>query len=97
MTLWERYAELTEDKKWIQKAIEKPGSLHQALGVPQGEKIPTEKLKVKPSDSSKMKKRKILAKTLKKLHHRHEGLDLDVLDTLIDEAFDLAKLGANEE
>jgi len=92
MNLWERYVELIEekDKKWIQKAIEKPGSLHKALGVPQSEKIPVEKLSVKPGDSPKMKTRKILAKTLKKLHHRHESLDLDILDSLIDEAFDLS-------
>lgn len=61
---------LEEDKKWIQKAIEKPGSLHQALGVPKGEKIPAKKLKVKSSDSAKMKKRKILAKTLSKLRKK---------------------------
>jgi len=58
---------LFEDKKWIQKAIEKPGALHKALGVSKGEKIPASKLKVKPGDSTKMKKRKILAKTLKGL------------------------------
>ncbi len=60
---------MQEAKKWIQKAIEKPGSLHRALGVPSGEKIPAEKLKVKPGDTAKMKKRKILAKTLKGLKH----------------------------
>lgn len=53
------------DKKWIQKAISKPGSLHKQLGVPQDKKIPTSKLAVKPGDSSKLKKRKILAQTLK--------------------------------
>ena len=61
---------LYEEKKWIQKAIEKPGSLHRALGVPKGEKIPASKLKVKSSDSPKMKRRKILAKTLSKLRKK---------------------------
>lgn len=54
-------------KFWIQKAIERPGALHAALGIPKGEKIPAEKLKIKPSDSPKLKKMKILAKTLRKI------------------------------
>jgi len=62
-----------KNKKWIQKAIEKPGALHQQLGVPQGEKIPPEKLAVKPSDTPKMKRRKILAKTLKKITRKRTG------------------------
>ncbi len=32
-------------KKWIQKAVKKPGSLRKALGVKKGEKIPASKLK----------------------------------------------------
>jgi hypothetical protein len=59
-----------EDKKWIQKAIKRPGSLHRALGVPQDEKIPASKLKVKPGDTTKMKRKKILAKTLSKMQHK---------------------------
>jgi len=71
MNLWEEYIiNLYEEKKWIQKAIEKPGSLHRALGVPKGEKIPASKLKIKSTDSPKMKRRKILAKTLKKLRKK---------------------------
>jgi len=50
---------------WIAGAIKKPGSLHSALGVPQGQKIPAGKLSVKPGDSTLMKRRKSLAKTLK--------------------------------
>ena len=60
-------------KKWIQKAIEKPGALHAALGVPEDEKIPAEKLEVKPADTPKMKRRKILAKTLKKITRKRTG------------------------
>jgi len=52
-------------EKWIQKAIKKPGSLHKALHVPEGQKIPTKKLAVKSTDSPKMAKRKTLAKTLR--------------------------------
>ena len=32
-------------KKWIQKAVKKPGSLRKALGVKKGEKIRASKLK----------------------------------------------------
>lgn len=58
---------LKEKKKWIAGAIGKPGTLHKQLGVPHGEKIPAKKLQVKPGDSPKLKKRKILAQTLKKI------------------------------
>jgi hypothetical protein len=51
--------------KWIQKAISKPGALKKALGVPADKKIPAAKLVVKSNDSSKMAKRKTLAKTLR--------------------------------
>jgi len=55
-------------KNWIAGAIKKPGALHSALGVPQGKNIPASKLSVKEGDSSLMKRRKILAKTLIKMH-----------------------------
>ena len=51
-------------KKWIQKAIKKPGALHKALNVPEDKKIPKSKLKPKKSDSTLMKRRKALARTL---------------------------------
>lgn len=53
-------------EKWIAGAIKKPGALHSALGVKQGEKIPASKLSVKSGDSPLMKRRKSLAKTLGK-------------------------------
>lgn len=53
---------------WIAGAISKPGALHRELDVPEGKKIPAGKLKVKKGDSSKLKKRKILARTLEKMH-----------------------------
>jgi hypothetical protein len=52
-------------EKWISKAISKPGALKKALHVPEGKNIPASKLKVKESDTTKMKKRKVLAKTLR--------------------------------
>jgi len=54
-------------KKWIAGAIKKPGALHKTLGVPEGKKIPASKLAAKKGDSAKTKRRKALAKTLKKL------------------------------
>ena len=53
-------------KNWIAGAIKKPGSLHKALGVPAGKKIPAKKMaKAAKSGSPLMKKRVALAKTLK--------------------------------
>lgn len=54
------------EKKWIAGAIKKPGALHSALNVPQGQKIPASKLAIKPGDSTLMKRRKNLAMTLGK-------------------------------
>jgi hypothetical protein len=56
-------------EKWIQKAHIKKGALHKSLGVPEGEKIPTAKLKkAEHSKDPKTKKRAQLAETLKKMH-----------------------------
>ena len=52
------------NKYWIQDAIKNPGALHTALKVKSGEKIPEKKMEEKPTDSTLMKKRKNLAKTL---------------------------------
>lgn len=55
-------------KKWIQKAVgANPGGLHKSLGVPAGQKIPASKLAPSPNDSTKVKRQKALAKTLKKM------------------------------
>lgn len=59
--------------KWIQKAIPKShkGVLHKALDVPEGKKIPTEKIKkAEHSKNPKMRKRASLAETLKYLKKR---------------------------
>lgn len=61
-------------EKWIQNAIEKPGSLRKSLHVPEGENIPAKKLvKASHSDNPTLAKRANLAMTLKKLHKRHGG------------------------
>jgi hypothetical protein len=59
---------MKEKKKWISKAIKHPGALHKELGVPEGKKIPEKKLtKAEHSKNPKLRKRAILAKTLKKI------------------------------
>ena len=57
---------------WIKNAInpDKKGSLHKTLGVPEGEKIPKEKLeKATRSKSPLTRKRANLAETLKGFRH----------------------------
>lgn len=54
--------------KWIQKAIKHKGALHKELGVPEGKKIPASKLKkAEHSKNPTLKKRAVLAETLKGL------------------------------
>lgn len=56
---------------WIRGAIEHPGSLHKALKVKQGEKIPAAKLKkAEHSKSPSLKKKAVLAETLKGLRKK---------------------------
>lgn len=56
-------------RKWIAGAIGKPGALHRALGVPQGEKIPAGKLASAANSSNpRVRKEANLAKTLSKFH-----------------------------
>jgi hypothetical protein len=56
-------------KKWIAGAIGKPGTLHKALGVPKGKKIPLSKLKAHDKGNSKLAKRSRLAETLRGFKH----------------------------
>lgn len=57
--------------KWIQKAITKPGALHRELKVPEGKKIPQEKLlKAEHSNNPLLRKRAVLAETLKSFKHK---------------------------
>jgi len=52
-------------KKWIDKAIKKPGALHEQLDVPMGKKIPEKKLEKAESKPGKLGQRARLAETLK--------------------------------
>lgn len=54
-------------KKWIQKAISKPGALHKQLGVPTGEKISSKKLSTAAKKGGKLGQRARLAQTLSKI------------------------------
>jgi len=61
-------------EKWISSAIKHPGSLHHALHVPEGEKIPAKKLaKAEHSHNPKLAKKAHLAETLKGFHHKAKG------------------------
>jgi hypothetical protein len=56
-------------KKFIQKMHMKKGALHKQLGVPQGKKIPEAKLeKAEHSSNPTLRKRAVLAETLKSFH-----------------------------
>ncbi len=54
-------------KKWIQKAIKKPGALRQSLGVKKGKKIPASKLRAAAKKGGKLGQRARLARTLRKM------------------------------
>lgn len=64
--LWKEAAK--KEKKWIKGAIKKPGALHAQMGVPEGRKIPTDRLRAAAKKSGKLGQRARLAVTLKKMH-----------------------------
>ena len=57
-------------KKWIQKAVSKPGALRKQLGIKEGETIPASKLAKAAKAPGILGKRARLAQTLKKLPRR---------------------------
>lgn len=61
-----------KDKKWIQKAIKKPGALHKALKVKKGEKIPEGKLEKASHRGGKLGRRARLAMTLRKMSKKKD-------------------------
>jgi hypothetical protein len=59
------------NSNWIKDAIKKPGALHKSLHVKAGEKIPESKLKkAEHSKNPTLKKRAVLANTLKKINKK---------------------------
>lgn len=61
---------MTDKKKWIKKAIKKPGALKKSLGVKADKKIPTKKLNKAAKAPGKLGQRARLAKTLRKINKR---------------------------
>ena len=59
-----------KDKKFIQKAIKKPGSLRKSLGIEKGKKIPASKLKAAAKKPGKLGQRARFAITLGKLRKK---------------------------
>jgi hypothetical protein len=57
-------------KKWIQKAIKKPGALRKSLGVKKGQKIPAKKLAKAAKSKGKLGQRARLAQTLGKMRRK---------------------------
>ena len=55
-----------KDKKFIQKAIKKPGSLRKSLGIKKGKTIPAAKLKAAAKKPGKLGQRARFAVTLRK-------------------------------
>tara|TARA_R100001163_G_scaffold28679_1_gene22964 strand:- start:355 stop:537 length:183 start_codon:yes stop_codon:yes gene_type:complete len=58
------------DKKWIQKAIKKPGALRRSLGIKKGKKIPAKKLAAAAKKKGKLGQRARLAITFKKMRRK---------------------------
>ena len=54
-------------KKWIQKAVKKPGALRKSLGIKKGKTIPKAKLKAAAKKPGKLGQRARFAITLRKL------------------------------
>ena len=58
-------------ENWIQGAIKRPGALHRALNVPEGEKIPEKKIeKAENSTNQRVARESRLAETLSHLRKR---------------------------
>ena len=57
-------------KKWIQKAIKKPGALRKTLGVKKGQKIPEKKLAAAAKKPGVTGQRARLAQTLRRMPKR---------------------------
>ena len=58
------------DKKWIQKAVKKPGALRRSLGVKKGKKIPAKKLAKAAKNGGKLGQRARLAETFAKMRRK---------------------------
>lgn len=57
-------------KRFISKAIKKPGALRKQLGVKKGQKIPVSKLRAAAKKKGKLGQRARLALTLRKMNRK---------------------------
>ena len=57
---------MAQKKSGIKIKPSKVGTLHTALGIPQGKKIPASKLKTQPGDSPALRKKKNFARNARK-------------------------------
>ena len=55
---------------WIQGAIRRPGALHRALGVPEGQKIPVARIEKAAEGSGVNSRRASLALTLRRINSK---------------------------
>ena len=58
------------DKKWIQKAVKKPGALRKSLGIKKGKKITAKTLARAAKAGGKLGQRARLAQTFKKMRRK---------------------------
>ena len=58
------------DKKWIQKAVKKPGALRKSLGIKKGKKILAKTLARAAKAGGKLGQRARLAQTFKKMRRK---------------------------
>lgn len=56
------------DKKWIDKAIDKPGALRKTTGTPKGKNIPVKTLQRLAKEPGVTGRRARLALTFRKMH-----------------------------
>ena len=61
---------MAKNKKFIQKAIKKPGSLRKSLGIKKGKTIPAAKLAAAAKKPGKLGQRARLAVTFKKMRKK---------------------------
>ena len=66
--------DIEEAKKWIQKAIKRPGGLHRALGIPEDQPIPLSRIRAAAKKKGRIGRMARLALTLRKLRRRKESV-----------------------
>jgi len=60
------------ERKWIQKAIKRPGALRRRLKVKEGQKIPVKRLAKAAKAGGRLGRQARLAQTLRKISRRRK-------------------------